>query len=107
MNTNEASQDKSEKPHFETPHEVIADPALSKQEKVEALAELEQDARLLATAAAEGMTGGEPSNLREVLDAKEALERAGAAEAATAPGNPPPGSDKEIAQEIDMEKLDP
>jgi hypothetical protein len=53
------------------------------------------------------MTGGEPSNLREVLDAKEALERAGGAEASTAPGNPPPGSDKEIAQEIDMEKLDP
>ena len=105
MNTNEASQDKVEKPHanFKTPHEVIADPALSKQE----LTELEQDARLLATAAAEGMTGGEPSNLREVLDAKEALERAGAAQASTALGNPPPGSDKEIAQEIDMEKLDP
>jgi hypothetical protein len=92
MNTNEASQDKVEKPHanFKTPHEIIADPALSKEEKVEALTELEQDARLLATAAAEGMTGGEPSNLREVLDAKEALERAGAAQASTAPGNPPP-----------------
>jgi hypothetical protein len=65
MNTNEASQDKVEKPHanFKTPHEVIADPALSK--------------------------------------------RAGAAQASTALGNPPPGSDKEIAQEIDMEKLDP
>jgi hypothetical protein len=109
MNTNEASQDKVEKPHanFKTPHEVIADPALSNQEKVEALTELEQDAHLLATAAAEGMTGGEPSNLREVLDAKEALERAGAAQASTAPGNPPPGSNEEIAQEIDMERLDP
>jgi hypothetical protein len=49
MNTNEASQDKVEKPHanFKTPHEVIADPALSKQEKVEALTELEQDAMYL------------------------------------------------------------
>jgi hypothetical protein len=36
MNTKEASQDKVEKPHanFETPHEIIADPAVSKQEKV-------------------------------------------------------------------------
>ena len=76
MTTNETNQNKIEKPHahFETPHEVAADPALSKQEKGEALDSLEQDARLLATASAEGMTGGEPSNLRDVLDAKDALE---------------------------------
>ena len=76
MNTNNASQDKIVKPHanFETPHEVVADPALLKQGKVEALDAVEQDARLLATASAEGITGGEPSNLHEVLDAKEALE---------------------------------
>ncbi|MEO9188986.1 MAG: hypothetical protein ABI224_03135 [Acetobacteraceae bacterium] len=83
MTTNETNQDKIEKPHahFETPHEVAADPALSKQEKGEALDSLEQDARLLATASAEGMTGGEPSNLREVLDAKEALELSPTADA--------------------------
>ena len=75
-NTNEPSQDKVEKPNanFETALEVVADPALSKPQKERALDTLEQDARLLATASAEGMTGGEPTNLREVLDAKEALE---------------------------------
>ena len=103
-------------------------------------------ARLLATASAEGMTGGEPTNLHEVLDAKEALalpptayayevvlrdlrarQAAGTqartralikhaiatlealerADASTAPGNPPPGSDEEIVKEAETEKLDP
>lgn len=83
MTTNETGKDKIEKPHahFETPQEVAADPALSKQEKGEALDSLEQDARLLATASAEGMTGGEPSNLHEVLDAKDALEHSSTANA--------------------------
>jgi hypothetical protein len=144
MSTNEASQD-----NVATPHEVVADPALSKPEKKEALDVLEQDARLLATASVEGMTGGEPTNLHEVLDAKkalelpptvyaydvvlrnlrtrqaagprertqalikraiealEALERADVAQASTAPGNPQPGSDEEIAKEAEIEKLDP
>ena len=76
MNTNEISQDKGEKPSadFKTAHEVVADPALSKPEKEKVLDTLEQDGRLLATASAEGMTGGEPTNLHEALDAKEALE---------------------------------
>jgi hypothetical protein len=75
-NTNEPSQDKVEKPNanFETALEVVADPALSKPQKERALDTLEQDARLLATASAEGMTGGEPTNLRDVLHAKDALE---------------------------------
>jgi hypothetical protein len=151
MNMNEPSQDKVEKPggNFETAYEVVADPALSKPEKEKALDALEQDARLLATASAEGMTGGEPTSLHEVLDAKEALElppttyayeavlrdlrtrqaagpqaptqalikhaiealealgRADVALASTAPGNPPPGSDEEIAKEAEIEKLDP
>jgi hypothetical protein len=147
MNMNEPSQDKVEKPsvNFKTGHEVVADPALSKAEKEKALDALEQDARLLATASAEGMTGGEPTNLHEVLDAKEALalppttyayevvlrdlrtrqaagpqelikhaiealealERADVAQASTGPGNPTPGSDEEIAEEAETEKLDP
>ena len=62
-------------PHnFETPLEIVADPALSKNEKVQALDLLEQDARLLASASNEGMGGGEPTNLHEVLDAKATLE---------------------------------
>jgi hypothetical protein len=151
MNMNKPSQDKLEKPstNFKTAHEVVADPALSRPEKEEALDTLEQDAHLLATASAEGMTGGEPTNLHEVLDAKEALalqpttyayevvlrdlktrqaagpqertqalikhaiealealERADVAQASTAPGNPTPGSDEEIAKEAETEKLDP
>jgi hypothetical protein len=150
MNTNEPSH-KVEKPsaNFKTAHEVVADPALSKPEKEKALDALEQDGRLLATASAEGMTGGEPTNLHEVLDAKkalelppttyayevvlrdlrtrqaaglqertqtlikhaiealEALERADVAQAPMAPSNPPPGSDEEIAKEVETEKLDP
>ena len=151
MDTNELGPDKAKKPsaNFQSAHEVAADPALSKPEKEKALDALEQDARLLATASAEGMTGGEPTNLHEVLDAKEALElppttyayeivlrdlrtrqaagpqertqalikhaiealealkRADVARASAAPGNPPPGSDEEIAKEAETEKLDP
>ena len=76
MDSNETREDKLEKPHahFGHPQDVVADPALSKEEKVEALETLEQDARLLTTAAQEGMTGGEENKLQEVLDAKKALE---------------------------------
>ena len=60
--------------NFDAPHQVVADPALSKPEKAKALDDLEQDARQLATASSEGMDGGEPTALSEVLQAKEALE---------------------------------
>ncbi len=67
---------KVEKPHkhFETPQEVVLDPALSKEQKLQALDHLEQDARQLAVASSEGMSGGEGTNLREVLAAKEKLD---------------------------------
>jgi hypothetical protein len=61
-------------PNFDAPIEVVADPSLSKQEKAEALEDLEQHARQLAIASGEGMSGGEPTALAEVLHAKEALE---------------------------------
>jgi hypothetical protein len=49
---------------------------LSKDEKVQALEGLEQDARQLSAAAAEGMAGGdEGSVLPDVLTAKEALDQ--------------------------------
>jgi hypothetical protein len=60
--------------HFANPSEVVVDPELSKADKVRALESLEQDARQLATAAAEGMTTGEKSRLRDVLAARDALE---------------------------------
>jgi hypothetical protein len=57
-----------------SPSGPVGDPSLSKQEKAEALEDLEQDARQLAIASDEGMSGGEPTALAEVLHAKEALE---------------------------------
>ena len=61
-------------PNLDAPIEVVADPSLSKPEKAKALEDLEQDARQLAIASSEGMSGGEPTALAEVLHAKEALE---------------------------------
>jgi hypothetical protein len=106
MDAKETRQAKTEKPHdhFDDPQQVVADPALSKQDKVEALETLEQDARLLATATEEGMTGGEQSSLRDVLGAKKTLE-SGSANDATS--NPPPDSGAEVAKEVEIEKLDP
>lgn len=72
----ESSAEKAGKPHahFDGPQEVVVDPALSKEQKIEALDSLEQDARQLLDAASEGMTGGELNRLHDVLDAKDALE---------------------------------
>ena len=71
-----STKEKVEKPavHFEEPHHVVADSDLSTPQKVAALDTLEQDARQLATASAEGMAGGEETKLHEVLKAKECLD---------------------------------
>ena len=61
--------------NFDAPLEVVADPSLSMPEKARALEDLEQDARQLAIASSEGRSGGEPTALAEVLQAKEVLER--------------------------------
>ena len=104
MEAEETRQAKTEKPHdhFDDPQQVVADPALSKQDKLEALEALEQDARLLATATEEGMSGGEQSNLRDVLSAKKTLESA-----TDSASNLPPDSEEEVAKEVEIEKLDP
>ena len=109
MGSKETPEEKVEKPHahFDRPQDVVADPALSKEEKAEALETLEQDARQLTTAAQEGMTGGEENKLHEVLDAKKALEEPGGAPNPATVDNPPPGSDAEGAKEAEIEKLDP
>ena len=69
------SDEKVQKPatHFDEPHEVVVDSSLSKPQKVKALDALEQDARQLSEASAEGMAGGERSKLHEVLKAKDTL----------------------------------
>ncbi len=71
------------------PHEVAADPKLSPEKKGKVLDSLELDARLLDTATAEGMGGGEPSNLKQVLDAKQKVEGDRAE-------RPPTGPDAEL-----------
>jgi hypothetical protein len=104
MDSEEARQADTDKPHqhFDEPQQVVTDPALSDQDKAEALETLEQDARLLAKATEEGMAGGERSKLPEVLSAKKALGTS-----TDAAKNPPPGSKAEVAKEADTEKLDP
>jgi hypothetical protein len=56
------------------PREVLADRSLSTLEKQAALSTMEQDARQLAVATAEGMGGGEQTNLRNVLEAERSLD---------------------------------
>jgi hypothetical protein len=59
MDEKATRQAKTEKPHghFDDPQQVVADPALSKQDKLKALETLEQDARLLATEPAADIAG--------------------------------------------------
>jgi hypothetical protein len=59
--------------HVTKPKDVVADGVLSADEKSEALDSLELDARLLETAASDGMSGGELNKLFEVLQAKDHL----------------------------------
>jgi len=76
MNNDATSQEKVERPDafFKDPLEVAIDPALSTEQKKEVLGTLEQDARQVSVASDEGMTGGEPVELADVLDAKTSLE---------------------------------
>ena len=76
MDNIDTDSDKTARPHahFETPHEVVVDPALSKEQKIDALDSLEQDARQLAIASSEGMSDGEATGLQEVLHARSVLE---------------------------------
>jgi len=75
MNEQTKSDEKVDKlfSNFGEPHEVVEDPSLSKARKVEALEILKQDARQLAEASSEGMSGGERNKLHEVLIAKRTL----------------------------------
>jgi hypothetical protein len=74
MDMDISSQSVNPRATLDGPSEVVGDPALSKAQKKEALDVLEQDARQLSVASDEGMTGGEPNGLDEVLDAQSALE---------------------------------
>jgi hypothetical protein len=76
MNEQTKSDEKVDKlsSHFDEPHKVVEDRSLPKARKVEALDMLEQDARQLAEATSEGMSGGERNKLHEVLIAKKMLD---------------------------------
>lgn len=75
MTDDDAGQEKIDRPHafFRNPQQVVTEPTLSKDQKIEALDALEQDARQLAMASDEGMAGGERNKLHDVLDAKDSL----------------------------------
>jgi hypothetical protein len=59
--------------HFDTPQEVLEDAGLSERDKKKVLDAWEEDARRLSVATEEGMSGGEPSNMAEVAEAKAEL----------------------------------
>ena len=59
--------------HFDTPAEVVETDDLTRTQKAKALDNWEEDSRRLAVATEEGMTGGEPSRVTEVADAKADL----------------------------------
>ena len=88
MTVSPRAAEKVEKPstHFGGPHDVVTDRELSEEQKQEALDTLEQDARQLSDAAAEGMSGGERSNLDDVLRAKAALSNSNKESAQPAEG---------------------
>ena len=66
---------KTESParHFEKPRQVVQDPNLSPSEKAKALDSWEEDAQALQRAEDEGMGGGEPTKLIDVVEAKKAI----------------------------------
>jgi hypothetical protein len=58
---------------YERPREVLVDPRLSRKEKLTILEAWELEARALAVASEENMTGGEPDLLAEVVEARLSL----------------------------------
>ena len=66
---------KTESParHYDQPAEVIKDRSLSKDDKAKVLDAWHVDAEALQRAESEGMGGGEPSRITDVVDAKKTL----------------------------------
>ena len=60
--------------HYDQPAEVVKDQTLTKGQKAEALETWKVDAEALERAEGEGMGGGEPSPMPEVVKAKKALD---------------------------------
>jgi hypothetical protein len=62
---------------YASPAELVNDSTLTLEEKREALKIWEENARELAVAEEEGMSGGEPSRLAEIADAQSKLPSRG------------------------------
>ncbi len=54
---------------FDAPRDVLCHPELSRASKIDILRQWETDARLMAVAEEENLTGGEPSQLSAVVKA--------------------------------------
>lgn len=59
---------------YRTPGDVLADPGLNDEQRLQILKRWEQDQRELQVAQEEGMSGGEENILKEILDAMETLD---------------------------------
>ena len=59
--------------NFASPADIVKDEALTTKQKQDALTAWEQVAVRLSVATEEGMSGGEPSRLDEVMDAQSEL----------------------------------
>jgi hypothetical protein len=68
---------------YKRPSEVVGDVRLSREEKLAVLEAWELEARALAVASEESMSGGEPDLLSEVVKARLALDNATAADNGT------------------------
>ena len=60
---------------YRVPADVARDRRFSDEERLQILEAWERDARALSVASDEGMTGGEPTRLREVVEARNEIEK--------------------------------
>lgn len=65
---------KPEYEKYESPEDLVADKDLSKTEKVKLLQCWHDDEEALIRASAEGLSGGEPSRLHDVLEVLKKLK---------------------------------
>ena len=72
---NKPSKVESPSRHYEKPHQVVHDAALSTTQKEKALDTWQRDAEALQRAEDEGMAGGESTKLIDVVAAKQAVKK--------------------------------
>ncbi len=70
---------------YRVPSDVARDRRFSDEERLEILEAWERDARAMSVASDEGMGGGEPTRLREVVEAREEIEKRTPSHRSTSP----------------------